>query len=621
MLTEEQAETIQQPDAAKLICALPGSGKTHTFISLVEKILAVDSRYTVLMVTFTNASAKEMFDRVQSRLGRAAAKRVKAATFASLMLGQFRPIAKGRKPIIGPEQYSFVRRALSEAKVMYDDLDEWVSKIERLGRELHVNEDGTPSFRVFKAYTDILHRYKRYDLNMMARELIAGMNEGTIPPYPHTHVLTDEFQDVDNLQYYWLKALGDKGKKLAVVGDDDQSIYHWRGSLGYKAFVQFQEDFDADGFLLSMCFRCKGNILHAARGLIEHNVDRIPKDMRSIKEKEGVVKLVTIPRGYISELTQQRLLKDQPEALVKALNKAKKKSKESKEEEDLERFRFVAERIKKSNEEGWAVLARTNKQLDAMEQVLAELEMDCIRIGGKSIFDNEDAIGIISLFLGVSSRRYLTELTTGLSWLGASEEKISKIYQTSQLYGFAGAQIPNKESQSGKYIQYFQELSQQASRFNDNNANKFIQQFFKAVMRVVIQKNSPTKSLQSALVDICKNIALKADGKVENKAKAVFLRSQGAASNKDIKNTSAVILSTMNSSKGLEWQRVWCIEVEDGKMPSLKDTPEGIEAELEAERRLLYVAMTRAEEELYISFREGKESEFIGEIAVEYASY
>lgn len=70
----------------------------------------------------------------------------------------------------------------------------------------------------------------------------------------------------------------------------------------------------------------------------------------------------------------------------------------------------------------------------------------------------------------------------------------------------------------------------------------------------------------------------------------------------------------MNSSKGLEWQRVWCIEVENGKMPSLKESPDGLEAELEAERRLLYVAMTRAEEELYISYRERKENEFIGEI-------
>jgi DNA helicase-2/ATP-dependent DNA helicase PcrA len=114
MLTEEQAETIQEPDEHKLICALPGSGKTHTFISLVNVILEKDPKNTVLMMTFTNASAKEMEQRVVERLGKQKAKRVRAATFASLMLRQFKPIAGRRRSVIGPEQYTFVKRALAQ---------------------------------------------------------------------------------------------------------------------------------------------------------------------------------------------------------------------------------------------------------------------------------------------------------------------------------------------------------------------------------------------------------------------------------------------------------------------------------------------------------------------------
>ncbi|WP_462172463.1 UvrD-helicase domain-containing protein [Pseudoalteromonas xiamenensis] len=106
MLTEEQAETISQPDENKLICALPGSGKTHTFISLVDRILDVDLTYRVLMVTFTNASAKEMEERVSNRLGKTKTKRVRAATFASLMLDQFRAIANRRKAVIGTKKPS-----------------------------------------------------------------------------------------------------------------------------------------------------------------------------------------------------------------------------------------------------------------------------------------------------------------------------------------------------------------------------------------------------------------------------------------------------------------------------------------------------------------------------------
>jgi superfamily I DNA/RNA helicase len=90
MLTGEQAETIEEPDEHKLICALPGSGKTHTFISFVDVILDKEPTNTVLMMTFINASAKEMEQRVSDRLGKQKAKRVTAATFASLMLRQFK---------------------------------------------------------------------------------------------------------------------------------------------------------------------------------------------------------------------------------------------------------------------------------------------------------------------------------------------------------------------------------------------------------------------------------------------------------------------------------------------------------------------------------------------------
>lgn len=610
MLTEEQAETISQPDENKLICALPGSGKTHTFISLVDRILDVDLTYRVLMVTFTNASAKEMEERVSNRLGKTKAKRVRAATFASLMLGQFRAIANRRKAVIGPEQTSFVRRALNQLNIPYDDLDAWVSKIDDMGRELHLEDDGTPSYKVFLAYNDMLTKYKRFDLNMMARELVIKMDNGTLAPYPYTHILCDEFQDTDNLQYEWLAAHGRKGKKLAVVGDDDQSIYSWRGSMGYHAFVKFQKDFSAAGYLLSLCFRCKGNILHSAKAFIENNTDRIHKDMRSIAEGEGVVKLITIPKGYQSEFLRNLQLQDKPEALVKALEK-NTSNKDKGSDDDMERFRFVVERIKQSGETGWAVLARTNKQLDDIEQAFSEMNIDTVRIGGKSIFDNEHAIGIISLLLALADRRAIAELATGLGWIGESEDNIKELYTSAQLYGFGGAQLSSSRNLS-RSTEYFRELAQKADHVTESNANKFIEQFFKAIHRVIEVNQDMERSLQTAVADVCKLIALNVKGSLQDKARTLFQRSQKNKAKKDIKNPNVVVLATMNGSKGLEWPRVWIIEVEKKKVPMLK---EETQEALEEERRLLYVAMTRAEEELYLSYRENKESQFIEEIA------
>jgi DNA helicase-2/ATP-dependent DNA helicase PcrA len=617
MLTGEQAETIEEPDEHKLICALPGSGKTHTFISFVDVILDKEPTNTVLMMTFINASAKEMEQRVSDRLGKQKAKRVTAATFASLMLRQFKPIAGRRGSVIGPEQYTFVKRALAQANVSYEDIDEWMSVIDNLGRDLNFENNDTPADRVFAAYCDILHRYNRYDINMMTRELINGIESGTIQAYDFSHILCDEFQDTDILQYKWLAAHGKKGKRLAVVGDDDQSIYSFRGSLGYKAFVNFQQDFEAAGYLLSLCFRCKGNILHSARGLIENNSDRIPKKMRSIKEGEGSVKIISIPKGFISQYTIKLMEADTPEALVKMMEKknSHKKGKGREKEGNQESFRFVTQRIKESEKKGWAVLCRTNMHLDSIESAFSEIGVDTVRIGGKSIFDNEHAIGIISLFAGVVNRSSLNELITGLGWTGEPEVKLHDIYVKSQLYGFAGAQS------SGKFYtkptEFFQDLSSKAASITDKNADKFIAKFFQGVQRVIAINKDPQEKLQIAVSKLCENILIGVKGPLKDRANALTKRSQKNQSTKDIKNPDVVVLSTLNGSKGLEFPRVWIAEVETKKIPLIKEY--SIEA-LEEERRLLYVGMTRAEDELYLSHKEGKESEFIEEIQAQHCA-
>lgn len=607
MLTKEQSDTIEDTTIHKLICALPGSGKTHTFISYVDRILKASPSNSVLMLTFTNASAKEMQDRINSRIGFPAAKRVKAATFASLMLKQFKQIANNRKVIIGAEQYTFVKRALAEAKVGYEEIDEWMSKIEELGREIDFTNDGTPSHRAFAAYCDILKRYKRYDLNMMARELYHGLSSGLIRPEPFTHFLIDEFQDTDANQYRWIAKQGELGKTLAVIGDDDQSIYGWRGALGYQAFVEFQHDFDAVGYFLSTCFRCKGNILHLAKGFIEHNEDRIDKDMKSIAEGEGKCVLHEIPKGFISDFTRSIEEQETPEILAKALEKSS--AKRASTDKNMEHMRFVAQVIKQEGTDGWALLARTNKQLDEMEYVLSELDFDTIRIGGKSIFDNEHAVGIISLLMGITLPYSNAQLTTGLSWAGESEVVLHDIFISSQLNGFAGA-LPKGNSWQ-KYTTFFKELAIKAQHIREKNAEGFLKQFFKAIERIISNRKDKDEKLQLAVCDLCKSITLNMDLPLKDRVRLLDKRAQKNQSKQDIKDRTKVILVTLNSSKGLEFPRVWIFDLEDGRMPMLRG--ESIE-EIESERRLLYVGMTRAEDELHLSYREGKASEFISEV-------
>lgn len=126
MLTEEQELAVEEPNEYKLICALAGSGKTFTFISLAEEILKLNHSHRVLMVTFTNAAANEMDERLAKRLARKDYKRTSSSTFASLMMRQFRPLAKNRRCIIGAEQYSFVKRAVIAEGGDTDELESFV---------------------------------------------------------------------------------------------------------------------------------------------------------------------------------------------------------------------------------------------------------------------------------------------------------------------------------------------------------------------------------------------------------------------------------------------------------------------------------------------------------------
>lgn len=607
MLTEEQAGTIAVPDEYKLICALPGSGKTFTFISLAEKIIEMNSATSVMMVTFTNASAGEMKERLEKRLGKKLSRRTISSTFASLMIRQFREIARGRKSIIGAEQYLFVRRALIAENMNVDEIDEWMSKIEQIGRDFYHQFDGTPSFIVFARYCQILKDHRRYDLNMMARELIHGINDGSIRPYKYSHILCDEFQDTDELQYLWLKAHGDRGVKIACVGDDDQSIYSWRGSMGFRAFQHFQEDFGASAYLLSKCFRCAPKILNSAKLFIENNEIRLDKDMISAVEEQGSVTKVPIPPEFLSKYLESKVKQD-----VQKISIQSKKELSKSEKEKFELYRFVAEKIKESENYGWAILARTNKQLDLMERALSELQMKAVRIGGKSIFDNIHAVSMVNLFYGLVFDNASAELVSGLAWTGESEENLKTIDMQAKRMGFSAAS--QMGDQEWKPITAFmQELSMLAKQcVTEEHAKKYVDKWERMMSKIIAKLNDKEKNLQLAVLDILVGILKGSKGDLKAHAMNLVDKTRKVNTKKDVKAKEAIVLATMNGSKGLEWERVWIIDMEQGTVPMLKDDL-SLEA-IEEERRLVYVAMTRAERELYLSYKDGRESPFLDEI-------
>mgnify|MGYP003630942339 CR=1 FL=1 len=615
MITQEQQEAIQTPNEHKLIVSLAGSGKTFTFVSLAETILNTNPSSKVLLMTFTNAAAGEIGERLKKRLDSKSYLRSKSATYASLMMQQFKPLKKGRRCIIGAEQYSFLKRAVSVAgfDIDNDEINDLMLEIEAFGRDIdsEVKADCEHSeikgvYSVYLKYCQILRSNNCYDINMMSRELIFAIREGVIKPYPHDNILCDEFQDSDSLQYLWLREHGLAGAKIACVADDDQSIYNFRGGLGYKAFLQLQDDFDPHLYYLSKTFRCAKKILASAKSFIENNQDRMQKAMESAVENEGKVFKVEIPVNYASMLNLDEKTRDKIEVDTG-------KNKEEETESKVEHYRFVAESIKVSEKTGWAVLARTNRQLDSIERALSEHGLSVVRVGGKSIFDNIHAVSMVNLFYGLINDKASSELVSGLSWASKESEKtLTHISKVSQIMGFSAvSQIGGMEW--SKVTAYLQELSQLAKMCNESHAVRFIDKWNSTVERIIANQNDKEKKLQITVLDIITKILKGSRGDLAARAANLVNKTKKQQKDKvDNNDDEVIVLSTMNSSKGLEWPRVWIIDMEEGLVPSLKD---GVSLEaIEEERRLVYVAMTRAEEELYISWREGKESMFIEEI-------
>jgi superfamily I DNA/RNA helicase len=410
-------------------------------------------------------------------------------------------------------------------------------------------------------------------------------------------LLVDEFQDTDAIQLEWVSCMGEvgaggEGAKIAVVGDDDQSIYSWRGSLGFEAFQEFKERFGASAYVLSRCFRCSPAILKSAKAFIENNEDRLDKEMVSAVADEGKVTKVPIPPEFISKYLMKKSMADELE-----IRKDKNKKQSKADDKKFENYRFVAEKIEDSQKGGWAVLARTNKQLDQMERAFTELGIKVLRIGGKSIFDNVHAVSMVNLFLSLIKDKAASELVSGLGWIGESEANLKRIYTESRRSGFASISQLG-DSPWSPITSYLQSIAQLAKQCREQDAEKYIDKWAQVMRRIIKKMDDKEKVLQETILDIIVNILKGSRGVKSSKAKD--------------DDTDFVTLSTFNSSKGLEWENVWLIDMDAGVIPMLKDDI-SLSA-IEEERRLVYVAMTRAERELYLSYREGEESVFIEEI-------
>ncbi|MEE0683993.1 MAG: 3'-5' exonuclease [Bacilli bacterium] len=614
-LNDKQKEAVLYNEGPLLIIAGAGAGKTKTLTTkiayLIEEGFAYP--YNVLAITFTNKAAKEMKDRLYGLIGDLA-KKVQVSTFHSFGLKLLR------------ENYE---KLGYEANFVIMDSDDSLTVVKKIVKDLGYdpkiynprairnkissckNEMMTPEMYERYAVSDyekVMHKvYEKYedklkknnsvdfdDLLLLPIKLFKE-NPSVLQKYQelYQYILIDEYQDTNEAQYILSKLISAKSRKITCVGDDSQSIYSFRGA-NYKNILNFEKDYkDAKTILLEENYRSTSTILDAANQVIKNNTQRKDKNLWTSRGKGEKIKYY---RAYNE--------RDEAQYVIRKIKELRNKDVEYK---DI------------------AVLYRTNAQSRVLEEEMLKENMPYRVIGSFYFYSRKEIKDLIAYLRlihnskdNVSLLRVINTPKRGIG-LKTIENLTMKADET-------GTSIYEAIS-SGKELEFKKTIEQLKSLSEELTLTELIDKVLDASgMR---QELESEKTLESEVrlenLEEFKSITKSFEEREGLVSLEDFLLEISLISDveeyKDDPNR--VSLMTVHSVKGLEFNHVFVVGMEEGIFPHMNSLMET--SELEEERRLCYVAITRAKDDLHlINARRrtlfGKEqinpvSRFIGEIS------
>jgi DNA helicase II / ATP-dependent DNA helicase PcrA len=642
-LNDEQRAAVTAPAGATLVLAGAGSGKTRVLTHRVAWAIGAlgAAPYNILAVTFTNKAAAEMRHRIETLLG---------VPGGAMWVGTFHGIAHrllrlhhqlaglpaGFQILDSEDQQRLVKKViraqeLDETRYLPRDVQYYINKLKDEGiRPGQVKSGHDPMqqmlARLYQAYEDTCQRSGVVDfaeLLLRAYEMLRD-NAALLGHYRmrFTHVLVDEFQDTNAIQYAWTRLIAGNDGCPFVVGDDDQSIYRWRGAK-VENLRQFTRDYpDAQMFRLERNYRSTGNILDAANSLISNNSGRLGKNLWTSGSKGERIRLYS------------------------AFNE--------RDESD-----FVVQRIVEWQRHGGvrrevAILYRSNAQSRAFEESLLSARIPYRVYGGLRFYERaeiKDALAYLRLIANrnddPSFERVVNLPTRGIGAKSldglreAARAAGSSMWQAAatMLSGTPGAPgISDLGNRGAAALLGFLKLIDQLD--TDTRGLPLHEQIDHAIQNTGLvehyRKDKQDKGearienldeLVTAARDF-NHDAVSADSESEKLpplaaflAHAALESGEGQAQEWE----DSVQMMTLHTAKGLEFPLVFLVGMEDGLFPHQRsiDDLDG----LEEERRLCYVGITRAMKQLYISHAEqrrlhgmdsfGTPSRFISEIPAE----
>lgn len=588
-----------------MIFAGAGSGKTRVITCRIARLIAEGlPPYRILSVTFTNKAAREMRERLEGMIGEQAAKRVWMGTFHSTCAKLLRIDGKaiGLDPNFviydDSDQMSLVRDIVKQKNLDEKSLQPRavLSEISRAKEQLwtpeQYSEHAAGFFErmvasIYPTYNAMLEKANALDFDDIVLKAVRLLEQRADVREKYqeqfVHVLIDEYQDVNYSQYKLAMLLSGKHRNITIVGDDDQSIYAWRGA-DVTHMMKFSSDHpDAKVIMLVQNYRSTKKILEAAYNVIKHNRGRADKKLWT-ENREGV------------DLVLREAGTEQDEAMM------------------------VADRILREVRSGrhkfgdHAILYRTNAQSRVLEEALLTMRIPHVLIGGQRFYERKeikDLIAYLRVVLNpldtVSMMRIINTPTRGmgpktleplLDWandrgLGLWDALCDQANQ----HGMKPAVLRSVR----QFVGMIQEAQDLAHQGPITPVLKHLLGASGYQEQLKADRSDESISRLENLQELV-NVTTQYDYSSEEPSLSGFLESVALIADVDTLNESgdAVTLMTLHSSKGLEFPVVMMVGMEEGVFPHSRSL--GNDRELDEERRLAYVGMTRAQEELVLTF-------------------
>ena len=563
-------------------------------------MLARDPRAHVIMATFTREAAAEMRRRVGS------APNLRVGSFHSLALVQLRATGWRRRVASPFVARSMVDNALSltGADIEPELAGEVIARCKIDAGYAQSNPDVA---ELAAAYRDQLDAARCCDFTDILVDAVQGMEAGVLAPLPADHVLCDEFQDIDAIQFRWLMAHLAHDSICCAVGDDDQSIYGFRRALGYVGMMEFVAATGARIVVLDTNYRSAGRIVALAETLIGNNIDRIPKKMHAAREPGLAPRRVPLASA-----------KDRDERLILDLESicGRQPSPRDAQGHVLFRFGVLPGQV--------AVLARANHQLRDAHAVLRAARIPALRLG-VSIWDVRAAQLFADLLIALAEGDG-PGLELALRWGRVPQGVIDDLRARGHgsLHGLLEARHADLPGGPAVAV-FFDWAAHAAGTFRRRRAAADeISARIAAIAAWMVDMVTGTCGMdpdeaEEKRLGMLLSDRAQADIEAVEAVRDMLLRLRGSVKQRLFSarreredRVDRVVLTTFHAAKGLEWDHVIVLDAAQGIVPRLPENG-GSDEDLAEERRLFYVALTRARDGLSIYAGPGRESEFVAE--------